>query len=162
MKKAIILLSGTPSGKSKFIEIAKKESWIWNINSRDFLGTKAPSFYWDGERNENYYKFLGEYLKLVNKYFDFEEKYLREKFDKFSSDDSEFKSSGDKQFDKFVLIAHGVSKELVSTLESDYGVFKIHVSRKDLNSNIEPDLVLYEDDENFEAETIRFIETLTK
>lgn len=163
MEKAIILLSGTPDGKNKFIDIAKSASWLWNINARDFLGSKSSSFYWSGERNEDYYKFTSEFLGLVNKYFEFEEKYLREKIERFLSDDSTEKRHGDKSFEKFILIVHGVSKNIVQTLMSDYGVFKVHISRRDLNSNIEShDLTLYEDDENFDEEVAKVINTLAK
>jgi len=79
------------------------------------------------------------------------------------SDENEQKLSGDKIFTNFILIAHGVSKELISILKDEYGVYQIHISRRDLNSNIELyDLVLYEDDENFEEEVIRVVTTLAK
>lgn len=163
MNKATILLSGLPEGKSKFIENAKKISWCWNVNPLDFLSTKSNGFYWDGERNEEHYKFLREFLGIVNKYYMFELKYLKEKIEKFLSDENEQKLSGDKIFTNFILIAHGVSKELVSILKDEYGVYQIHISRRDLNSNIELyDLVLYEDDENFEEEVIRVVTTLAK
>ena len=164
MEKAILLISGSPSGKSKFIETAKKSSWCWNCNAKDFLGTKTNSFYWNGERDEEYYRFTYEFLELVNRYFRFEEKYLKNKIEDFLKDDSPNKLSKDGTvFDKFLLIAHGVSRELVSTLKDDYGVFQIHISRRDLNSNAESmnDLVLYEDDENFEGEVNRVVNVLT-
>lgn len=162
MNKAIILLSGTPSGKSKFIETAKNSSWLWNINPRDFLGAKSNSFYWDGERTDEYYKFSNELLKLVNKYFEFEEKYLKEKIEKFQSDYSETKTNKEKVFNKFLLIAHGISKDIVPMLKNEYGVFEIHVTRHDLNTNVElHELILYEDDANFESEVERYINVLT-
>jgi len=163
MKKAIILLSGSPSGKNKFIEEAKKSSWLWNCNSRDFLGTKAHSLYWDGEKNEKYYDFTLEFLNLVNKYFYFEARYLKDQIEKFLSEDSESKTDKVKKFNTFLLIVHGVSKELVSELESEYGVFQVHISQRNLNTNIELyDTVLYEDDDNFENEVNRVIRILTK
>ena len=162
MNKAIILLSGLPSAKTKFIEESKKSNFLWNCNFRDFLGTKANGLYWDGERDENYYGFTLEFSRLVSKYFRAEEKYLKEKIEKFLADDSEEKKIGNNVFTNFLLIVHGVSKELVSTLESEYGVFQIHVSRRELNSSIELyDIVLYEDDENFESEVQRVISVLT-
>jgi len=163
MKKAIILLSGIPEAKTKFINEVYKSNWVWNINFRDFLGAKAKGFYWDGERDENYYNFTLEFLKLVNNHFQAEGKYLAEKIDKFLADDVETKEHEGKIFNNHILIAHGVSKELIPVLEAEYGVFKIHVSRKDLNTNIEiHDLVLYEDDDNFETEVNRVIQTLAK
>jgi len=70
-------LTGKGTGKSKFIESAKKISWIWNVNPLDFLSTKSNGFYWDGERNEEHYKFVREFLGIVNRYYMFELKYLK-------------------------------------------------------------------------------------
>ena len=168
MKKAIILLSGTPQGKSKFDEITKETSWVWNTNPRNYLGALSKNFYWSGERNEQYYKFTEELLTLTNRYFNFEEKYLKEKIEKFNSDDSLIKilreeGQLEKKFDRFILIIHGITKDLVEMLESDYGVFKLHISRRDLNTNVkEQDYVIYEDDPNFKEEVERVLRILTK
>jgi hypothetical protein len=164
MKKAIIIASGTPEGKNKFDEIVKKSSWSWNVNFKNYLGSLSKNFYWSGERDETYYKFIVELSDLTNRYFSSEEKYLREKIEKFNSDDSEQKIGEDgKVFTKFILIIHGVSRDLVDMLESDYGLFQLHISRRDLNTNTEShDYVLYEDDENFEEEVERVLNVLTK
>ena len=162
MKKAIFLLSGTPSGKSRFDEIAKQKAWCWNINFNNFLGALSKNFYWQGERDEHYYQFIAHLRDLVNREWGAEEKYLREKIQKFNADDSEQKVMGDAQFDTFILIVHGVSKNLVSCLEEDYGVFKVHISQRKLNSNIEKhDYILYEDDPDFEEQVQRLVRVLT-
>ena len=164
MKRAIILASGLPTGKNRFDEIAKKTSWVWNINYRNYLGLLSKNFYWQGERNEEYYKFVRELCDLTNRYFNSEEIYLREKIEKFNADDSESKLGEDGQkFYRFILIVHGVSKNLVDMLESDYGVFQLNLSRRDLNTNIESyDHIIYEDDTDFEEQVERVLNVLTK
>ena len=99
----------------------------------------------------------------IRKYFYFEARYLKDQIEKFLSEDSESKTDKVKKFNTFLLIVHGVSKELVSELESEYGVFQVHISQRNLNTNIELyDTVLYEDDDNFENEVNRVIRILTK
>ena len=149
MNKAIVLLSGTPSTKSKFIEIAKKSNWIWNIQLQGFLGSRKDEFYWDGETGEYYQSFTHEFFALIYKYF--------------MADDSEVKIAKNKIFNRFLLVVHGVSDSLVSTLEEEYGVFKIHISNRERNDNVELcDVILYEDDDNFEDEVNRVVDVLTK
>jgi len=165
MKKAIILLSAdSQNSKNKFIEEAKKTSWVKNCDPRGFLGSKANGFYWDGEENQHYNDFTLEFLDLVNKYFYFEARYLKDKIEKFLSDDYEVKKDRKgKEFDTSLFVIRNVSKELVNELESEYGVFQVHISQRDLNANIELyDTVLYDDDENFESEVFRVINILTK
>lgn len=164
MKKAIILLSADlQSSNDRFTEEARKISWVRNCDPRGFLGSKANGFYWDGEENQHYYDFTLEFLGLVNKYFYFEARFLKEKIEKFLSDDYETKKDRNgKEFDTSLLVIRGVSNELVNELESEYGAFRVHVSQKDLNTNIELyDTVLYEDDEDFGEEVNRVINVLT-
>lgn len=149
MNKAIVLISGTPSAKSKFIEYAKKTNWIWNIPLQSFLGSRKNEFYWDGESREYYQSFTHEFFALIHKYF--------------MADDSEVKISKGRVFNRFLLVVHGVSDSLVSTLEEEYGVFKIHISNRERKDNVELyDVILYEDDENFEDEVNRVVDVLTK
>lgn len=163
MKKTIILLSGSPDAKNRFAEIAKTVSWVWAINAKDYIRENLKLFYWDGSRTEEINKLVAEQLELFNEKFNFEKNYLVDKITKFNEDDSEVKINGNKTFDKFILIAHGVSKDLVSFLQEEYGVFKIHLSKREYNSSeITNDYtVLYEDDENFVVEVNRIIEVLT-
>lgn len=164
MKKAVIVLSGSPEAKNKFAEIVKKISWRWEINPKDFVRESFKLFYWDGSKTDETNKLAAEQLELYNNKFDFERKYLTYKITKFNEDDSEVKVSGDKTFDKFVLIAHGVSKNLVSFLQEEFGAFKIHLTKKEYNSNqvINDAVILYEDDENFVVEVNRLIDILTR
>lgn len=177
MNKTIVLLSGVPSAKTRFSEIVNEIAWSWNCNSKNFLADLAKSLGWDGEtRDDKFYKFISEFLSLANKSFDFERKYLEQKIRAFQEDESETKTDklSGKEFSKFVLILHGVSKELVSWLQEDFGVYKIYVTRYSLNSNFIPesDFIIYEDkkeadgmyseNENFETEILNIINKLTE
>ena len=164
MKKTILLISGSPEAKNKFAEIVKEIAWVWAINSKDFIRENLKLFYWDGSRNEEINLVISNQLELYNEKFDFEKKYLMEKINRFQADESEVKVHENKTFDKFVLIAHGVSKDLVSFLQEEYGVFKIHLSKREYhsNENLNDYTVLYEDDENFTIEVNRIVEVLTK
>lgn len=164
-KKAIILLSGDPQTKNKFIDMVESIAWIWNINPKNKLRNNLKSnFYWKGDKTEEVEKFISDQLVSYNELFDFEKSFLAEKIKAFNDDDSEVKTHEDKTFDKFVLIVHGVSKSLVPFLQEEYGVFKIHLSKREYNSNenLNDYTVLYEDDENFTIEVNRIIEILTK
>ena len=164
MKKTIIVLSGSPEAKNKFAEIVKDMAWVWSINAKDFLRENLRLFYWDGSRTDEINKLVVEQLELFNEKFEFEKNYLVDKITKFNEDDSEVKVKENKTFDKFVLIAHGVSKNLLPFLQEEYGVFKIHLSKKEYNSNEATNdfTVLYEDDENFIIDVNRLIEVLAK
>lgn len=166
MKKTIIVLSGSPEAKNKFAEIVKDMAWVWSINAKDFLRENLRLFYWDGSRTEEINKLVEDQLKLYNENFDFERKFLKDKIERFLSDEDEFKKSPEgKVFDKFILIAHGVSKNLVPFLQDEYGVFKIHISKKEYNSNEKFDndiAVLYEDEEDFTIQVNKIVEVLTK
>ena len=165
MKKTIIVQSGSPEPKNKFAEIVKDMAWVWSINAKDFLRENLRLFYWDGSRTDEINKLVVEQLELFNEKFDFEKNYLVDKITKFNEDDSEVKVKENKTFDKFVLIAHGVSKNLLPFLQEEYGVFKIHLSKKEYNSNekfTNDVTILYEDDENFNVEVNKLIEVLAK
>ena len=83
--------------------------------------------------------------------------------EKFRSDESETKSSGSVVFDKFILILHGLSKELVDKLKEEQGIFQLHIT----NSNVQTtpkdhDFILFEDKDTFEEDVERVIRILTK
>ncbi len=166
MKKAILILSGTPSGKNEFDKIAKETCWIWHTNSRNHLGkVSKKDFFWNGERDEDYEKYLSEIFPVLNKYFNFEEKYFRDLLDnKFLPDNDEVKTDQEgKEFQNFLFVIHGLSKALVPVFEEEYGAFQIHISSRNLNSNVENhDKVLYEDDVDFKEQVEDLINTLVK
>lgn len=164
MRKSIILLSGTPAGKSEFGKIAQEISWVWQVNPKDHVRDTSKLFYWNGVKTEKTWKYINEQLAILNKYFDYEKNFLKDKIERFLGDDAEYKTSKDnKVFDKFILIAHGVSKDLVPFLQEEYGVFKIHISKKEYNSNEKFDndiTVLFEDEEDFTIQVNKIIEVL--
>src|SRR5258706_761119 len=176
MDKTIVLLSGTPTGKTRFSELVNEIAWQWNCNSKDFLADQAKSMGWNGIRDDKFYKFIAELLSLANKNFGFERKYLEQKIEAFKKDDSITKTDkiSGKEFSKFVLILHGVSKDLVASLKEDYGVYKIYVTSHALRTNVIPerDFILYDDievnngdflpNENFETEVLNIINKLTE
>ncbi len=164
MKKAIILLSGDPESKSKFTKIVESIAWVWNVNPKNPIRNNLKSFYWKGDRTEEIENLISSQLIVYNQLFDFERSFLIEKITNFNNDESEVKVHENKTFDKFVLIAHGVSKDLVPFLQEEYGVFKIHLSKREYhsNENLNDYTVLYEDDENFTIEVNRIVEILTK
>jgi len=167
MKKAILVLSGDPTGKNKFNEIIKETCWVWSVNSKNHLGRIAKNeLFFEGERDEKYNKFISDFFKLVNDNFNFEEKYIKELLEnKFLQDNDEYKTDTEgKKFDRFLFIIHGLSsKELLQELESEYAAMQIHISSRELNSNVEShDKVLYHDDEDFRAQVENLIEILVK
>lgn len=160
MRKAIILLNGTPEAKNTFSGILREIAWTWEINPKSYIRDKAKIFYCDGESDVS--KYVSEQLELVNTHFQFEKNYLLDNIRKFNSDDSEIKTFGNKSFDKFLLIIHGVSQDMVEYLKDEYGIFTLNISRKDLNTNIEKyDKVLYSDSDDFSIDVNRTIEILT-
>ena len=48
MRKAIILLNGTPDGKNNFSSILKELAWVWDINPKKYIRDKGKIFYYDG------------------------------------------------------------------------------------------------------------------
>ncbi len=163
MNKIMILLSGTPSGKSFFEKVAKENSWVWNLNVKNNLGNLAKGFYWDGQRNDEYYKFISEFLDLLNKHFNYEEVHLKKKIEDFKNDIDDVKRDPEgKEYSNFILIMHGVSREMAEVLKNEYGVIQIHITRRDLHTTPEKDLPLYEDDKDFEEQVRKTIGILTK
>jgi len=165
MQKAVLILSGNPSGKNEFDRIAKETCWVWHCNSRNHLGKISKSFFWNGERDEKYEKYISEIFPILNDYFDFEENYFKDLLNnKFLPDSDDVKTSEDgKEFRKFLFVIHGLSKSLVQVFEEEYGAFQIHISSRSLNSNVENhDVVLYEDDPDFREQVENLIDTLVK
>lgn len=172
MNKIIVLLSGTPSGKSKFDELARQSNWTWNVNPKSRLSDESRILGWDGVVTDAHHKFIAEYIALLNKYLGYEKKFIEEKISSFKSDDSQTKTArgSDKVLTRFMLIMHGVSKDLAEELQKEHGAFRIHITRRDFNTitrrtaegNIIPksDFVLYEDDLDFEEQVLKITEGL--
>lgn len=158
MKKAIIVLNGTPSEKSKFEQSAKKHCWLWNINAKSYLETVSEKLYWTGEGD-----FVDDLFVMANRKLGFEEKYLKERIERFLSDDAETKTDKNgNAYERFVLVIHGLSKKLLQTLESEYGVFEIFLSCNDPSTKTSEkhDYVLTTND-NLEDKVGHLIRVLT-
>ena len=62
MKKAIIAISGSSEGKKCFSEIAKRTSWLWELNPiNNIIDVTKVRYYWDGKRNDKVDEFLFEH-----------------------------------------------------------------------------------------------------
>ena len=170
MDKAIIILSGTPSAKVSFDRIITQECWRWNVNSKNWLAQVAKEkLYWSAEdRDEQYHKTLAAFYTFVNQHFGFETHYIREAIERFRAFDAEQmiihveEQNQNKTFTKFLLVLHGVSRELTQKLKDEEGAIQIHITSRALNTNVEHhDLVYYEDDVNFEEQVKTIVNVLT-
>jgi hypothetical protein len=164
MKKAIVAISGSNSGKRRFSEVAKRASWLWEVNPVNSLTDVSKSrFYWDGERTDKYDEFMFELHSRVNSVFNFDEKYVTESIFKFNADESEYKEIGGNRFEKFLLVIHGINDKLINKLREDYGVFQLHITSSNIKtSEGNHDYILYEDADTFEEDIERTINVLTK
>jgi hypothetical protein len=138
MNKAIIVLSGsTPVQINKFIQISRKNNRVWIGNVGNYLKT-----FWSGVGNKNIC----------------EEGYVNRVIQKFQQDEHKHES-----LNSFVLILREVSEGLIEELKNGFGVFQIHVASHEENVDIEAhDLILYEDESNFECEVVKLLNVLTK
>lgn len=163
MNKTIVLLSGTPSGKAKFDEVCKGFAWVWNLNLKNTLGSQAKSYGWNGEKDEKYYAFVGEFLSLLNKHFDYEHARLTAKIQDFLEDEDEIKfDDSGKGYENFVLILHGVGRDVAEKLKDEQGVYKIRISsRPPVEEEVKErewgDFVLYEDDDNYSEQIVKLM-----
>lgn len=179
MKKAIVVLTGTPTGKNRLSEIILRKVWKWDINPKNLLTKIArEKFYWKGERNEEFYKFLSEMFSLVNKNFGFEENYILDYIRLFENDKDEEKLLLDKEtgevqakFENFLLVIHGISKELTTRLKDEFGALVVQVTDSELNTQVyntdgsqktdfDFDYVLYENDADFVTEAEKLLSVL--
>jgi len=129
MKKAILILTGTPDAKNRFDTVIKKSAWVWGINPNNHLSNIAKSLFWDGERNELFHKFLSDFRNLVNGAFAFDEKYVLSMVEKFLSDkDYKKHDKSGRDYERFILTIHGIPKSLYNRLEQDFGAFQIHLT----------------------------------
>ena len=167
MNKAIVLITGTSAGRSKFNKIAKETCWVWSASPRDYLCKVSNNkFYWNGDKDDNFFKFITDLSNLVNTSYEFEKKYIDELVEKFRQTDDEVKTSYDehgnqKTFNRFLLVIQDISKEFTEELKDDEGGFQIHITRRDLHTNIENhDLTLFEDDLDFEEQVQKTLNVL--
>src|SRR5689334_10048428 len=165
MQKAILILTGTPPAKNSLATIVKKTCWCWNASAKNRLAEIAKeNFYWTVDaRDETYHKTLAALYSMVNQTFDFERQYLLQLVERFNAfDKDKMVDAAGNEFTKFLLIVHGISREMTKELEEYEGAMQVHVTSRSLNTNIlEHDLVIYEDDPTFEQDVNKIIEQLT-
>lgn len=180
MEKAIIVLTGTPSSKGLFDKIITQTSYRWNINPKNHLAEVARSkLYWSGtaERGEEYHRKLAALTEFVNREFNFETLYVQQLIERFKTFDAEEmvlkNENATKVFTKFLLVIHGISKDLTKKLASEEGAVQVHVTSRKLNTVVynsdmteqskpRHDLVFYDDDKTFETDIQNLINTLTQ
>ena len=143
MKKAIVILSGAPSGKNRFTQICKQSAWVWGINPKNHTSDSDT----------------------LNK-SEHEEKYLSENIERFFADESDVKKDlSGKEYDTFLLIAHGVSGKKTEALKNEFGVFKFHVvgtSEEITPAMIEHnDKIIVEASGDFDKEVLDIIDVIT-
>jgi hypothetical protein len=167
MRKAIVVIAGDSSSKTKFDQIAKTQHWVRNLSSHNFLTKIAKDkLYWDGEKGQLYYKFISGFSSLVNECFGFERNYINEEIEKFNQHDCDkmiFKDlfGVEKGFETFVLVIHDLTKELTEELKNSEGIFDLFVtSHKTEKDDFQHDFVI-ENDSNFEEKVLRTLKILT-
>lgn len=162
MNKAIIVLTGSTTGREKFNEIAKRTCWLWQVNPKNYLANTARGLYWNGDRDNNFYKFISNLLDLSNSAFDFEENYIAEKIEKFRQDADEYKRNNDNvEFLKFLLVIDGISNQLTKKLEEEEGAFQLHIAQSPVTNLNKHDYVLFETSDTFCEDVERVINVLT-
>ena len=163
MNKTIIVLTGEPEQKNQFLDKVKDLAWINNFNPKSYLWKVTEHIREEKERDEEYWNFLAEFLKLANRYFDYEEVSTRKKIKEFLADNDEVKNTKEgKKFDKFLLIIHGLSRNIRETLKNEYPLYVIRLATSNQPSNeMSQDFVLETDVSGYEDEVKRVIEVLT-
>jgi hypothetical protein len=151
MEKTIIILDGKAEGKTRFIEIAKNNQyWVWNFNFRNLLSMIAHKIGWNGERDNNYYAFIADFISLSNQYYNSEYWYIDTMIDKFLADDK-----------ANVAIIHNCNEELFIKLQDEFNCYSIIITENDdIDENYCKTLNLH--DENYELQVLNILKTITK
>jgi hypothetical protein len=139
MNNAIVVLSGTPRARLRFNKVARKSCFIKNVNA-------GNRFSKNGLESEE--------INALGSIEDF-----------LQNDSEEIMVSvggSVKTFSRALLVLHWINHELTEKLKETSGIIQLHVTSRNLPTNIEyHDFVLYEDDPNFESEVQRAIDILT-
>jgi hypothetical protein len=167
--KTIIVLTGEPVEKNKFIGMARKYAWVGNYNAKTYLGSVAKTLSGNNgafSKDDDYYNFISECLKLGNKYFDYENVSTKSKIEEFYNGEFVDVVQGSMPNDdvdaRKILILHGVSAKLRSELQETFPLFVIRLANsKEPSSQTAQDFVLETDLEGYEKEVIRVLEILT-
>ena len=163
MNKTIVVLTGEPDAKNEFLDKVKPLAWFNNFNPKSYLGKVTEHIREEKERDEDYWNFLAEFLKLTNKYFDYDEPSVRKKIEEFLADSEEVKVTNDgKTFDKFLLIIHGLSRDIRESLKEEYPLYVIRLAtRNQPSSETNQDFVLETDADGYQEEVVRVVNILT-
>jgi hypothetical protein len=152
MNKKIIALDGLAAGKTEFVKIISLDYWRWNINFRNLLSFLSHKLFWDGNRNKNYYEFLGEFEVLVNKYFNSENLYIAEMIEKLMENDR-----------LQILIIHNSKPEIRQELKKLYPSEFLSVLISDTEeNNPDYDIVLNYKGEQYKQNVLSLFSTLEK
>jgi hypothetical protein len=139
MNNAIVVLSGTPRARLRFNKVAKKSCFVKNVNAGNRFSKNGLEI---------------EEINALGSIEDF-----------LQDDREEITVSIEenlKTFSRALLVLHWISCELTEKLKETSGIIQLHVTSRNLPTNIEyHDFVLYEDDLNFESEVQRVIDILT-
>ena len=92
MDKQVIIINGTGgSGKDTFVEFCSEFAKVTNISSVDKVKEAAKILVgWNGEKDEKSRKLLVDLKQLSIEYNDSPTQYIKEQYDKFMENDSEY------------------------------------------------------------------------
>lgn len=152
MEKVILVLDGVNEGKTKFIEIIKRNKyWCWNVNPKNFLSMIAYKLGFNGERDKRFFDFISEFEEVANRYWNFEINYIQGLIQKFFDKD-----------DPMVLIVHNCKPAISKLLQDKYeNCFNILISDNDDENNNYCKVMNYLK-EDFESHVITTMRILTK
>lgn len=151
MPKTIIVLTGNSYGKNRFSDWLKRNGYedrVWNVNPLNVLALVARKyFYWEGERDSNFYAAMQELIPILDKRFDFRYAHVSKVVDDFNAKPDDgmdrilvvHKLDGDKRIIEYdgALTIH-IAKDqteydkLIQTTEYD----KVILSDKDFDKNV--------------------------
>lgn len=135
MKKQVIIINGTGgSGKDTFVQFCSEFTKITNISSVDKVKEAAKILVgWDGQKDEKSRKLLVDLKQLSIEYNDYPTKYIKEQYEKFKLDDSEYLflhireieeiEKNKKLFNAKTLLVRNPRVELITSNNSDGNVY---------------------------------------
>ena len=136
MKKQVIIINGTGgSGKDTFVEFCSEFSKVTNISSVDKVKEAAKVLVgWNGEKDEKSRKLLVDLKRLSIDYNDSPTKYIKEQFDLFTKNDSEYLFIHIREIDEIekikkllnanTLLITNPRVALITSNDSDGNVYK--------------------------------------
>ncbi len=138
MKKQVIIINGTGgSGKDTFVSFCSEFSKVTNISSVDIVKEAAKILVgWNGEKDEKSRKLLVDLKQLSIEYNDAPTKYIKEQYEIFKKDDSEYlfiHIREVKEIEKIkkilnakTLLVKNPRVSLITSNNADKNVYKYH------------------------------------